>query len=145
MLKINLIAIFRVRSMTRKKKIINLTTSGGISFDKQDTPTVRCQQISARFSRYYSSKNFRNRRIGQKDSTVVLEEMVSTLIKALSSKEVQVRAGAALELGRLGIEKAIPALCEALSTDQEPSVRRSAAEALGMIGRKETEASNNGD
>jgi hypothetical protein len=141
MLKINLITIFRVRSMTTKKKIINLTT-GGISFDKQDTPTVRCQQISAR---YYSSKSFRNRRIGQKDSTVVLEEMVSTLIKALSSKEVQVRAGAALELGRLGIEKAIPALCEALSTDQDPSVRRSVAEALGMIGRKETEASNNGD
>lgn len=66
-----------------------------------------------------------------------LELRASTLIKSLSSKEAQIRTEAALALGRLGVEEAIPALCEILATDQDPEVRRSAAKALGMIGSDE--------
>jgi HEAT repeat protein len=84
-------------------------------------------------------------RLEQKSSAVPSEEMVSTLIKSLSSRKVQVRAKAALELGHLGIEKGIPGLCKALSTDLDPTVRLNAAKALGMIGKKEPAARNSGN
>jgi HEAT repeat protein len=39
-----------------------------------------------------------------------------------------------LVLGKIGDEKAVPALCHILATDENAEVRRNAAEALGMIG-----------
>jgi HEAT repeats len=68
-----------------------------------------------------------------------LKVKISKLLDALSASDVQVRSKAALELGKLGIEEAVPALSYALATDQDPEVRRSAAKALGMLGSKETE------
>jgi len=69
----------------------------------------------------------------------ILEE-ISSLLKALSSEDVRVRSEAVLALGKIGDENAVPMMCRILTTDRSPEVRRSAAEALGMIGDRETEA-----
>lgn len=75
----------------------------------------------------------------ESDSNDSLGITIVTLLDALSASDARVRSEAALELGKLGIEDAVPALSYALAKDQEPEVRRSAAKALGMLGRKETE------
>ncbi|MCC5639413.1 HEAT repeat domain-containing protein [Nostoc sp. CHAB 5844] len=67
------------------------------------------------------------------------EVRISLLIESLQAEDAQVRAAAALALGKIGDEKAIPFLCDLLAADQNPEVRRNAAEALGMIGSQETE------
>jgi len=68
----------------------------------------------------------------------ILEETAS-LLKALSSEDVSVRAQAVLALGKIGDENAVPTMCHILTTDRSPEVRRSAAEALGMIGDQKPE------
>lgn len=67
------------------------------------------------------------------------EAEISTLINLLHSKNSQTRQEAALALGRIGAENAVPALCDLLSTDGNSGVRRGAAEALGMIGCEKPE------
>jgi hypothetical protein len=64
---------------------------------------------------------------------------VSRLLTSLFADDPQIRSQAALALGRIGDEKAVPALSHVLTTDQNPEVRRNAAEALGMIGSQEAE------
>ena len=59
-------------------------------------------------------------------------------IDDLSNSNSQIRLGAALILGEMGCEDAVPALCNILLTDQMPEVRRMAAKSLGMIGSEET-------
>jgi small subunit ribosomal protein S1 len=59
-------------------------------------------------------------------------------IDDLSNSNSQIRLGAALILGEMGCEDAVPALCNILLTDQMPDVRRMAAKSLGMIGSEKT-------
>jgi HEAT repeats len=75
--------------------------------------------------------------IAEAETKISPEIEISTLLKALSAVEARVRSEAALELGKIGDEAAVPYLVQALSTDDNPEVRRSAAEALGMIGSEE--------
>ena len=75
-----------------------------------------------------------------KDSQNPSENNISTLLNSLTAKDIQTRSQAALALGKLGSEDAVPALSHALITGQAAEVRRSAAKALGMIGSTETEA-----
>jgi HEAT repeat protein len=124
--------------MIKKQKIVNA----------EEIPSgLRYRRVrgSVRLNKYPSLEKFVTRRLDQKASAVASQEMVSRLIKSLSSKKVQVRAKAALELGHLGIKKGIPALCKALSTDRDPTVRLNAAKALGMIGKEKPIARNSGD
>ncbi|NJN90290.1 MAG: HEAT repeat domain-containing protein [Leptolyngbyaceae cyanobacterium RM2_2_4] len=74
------------------------------------------------------------------NASLTAESVVSGLIESLSTENAQVRAEAALVLGKIGDENAVPALCHVLATDEDPEVRRSAAEALGMIGGAEAES-----
>ncbi len=59
--------------------------------------------------------------------------LVNYLIKALKSKDKNIRMHAAIALGRIGDDRAVPHLIDALN-DKSPAVRRAAAIALGMIG-----------
>jgi HEAT repeat protein len=59
--------------------------------------------------------------------------IVNYLLKALKSKDKNVRMHAAIALGRIGDDRAVPHLIEALE-DKSPAVRRAASIALGMIG-----------
>src|SRR5262249_46399239 len=63
------------------------------------------------------------------------DEEVTTLIKRLKDKDVDVRSGAAFALGELGEEakEAVPALIQALQ-DADRNARFWSAEALGKIG-----------
>ena len=51
--------------------------------------------------------------------------------------QVNVRAKAALALGKIGDRKAVPALATALAKDQDPYVRYMAAQSLGKLGGPE--------
>lgn len=64
----------------------------------------------------------------------VSKSNISSLLISLSARDSHVRSEAAIALGRIGDEAAVPALCNALATDLSPEVRRHAAEALGIIG-----------
>ncbi|MDJ0899293.1 MAG: HEAT repeat domain-containing protein [Xenococcus sp. MO_188.B8] len=75
-----------------------------------------------------------------KDSQDSSETNISTLLNSLTDKDIQTRSQAALALGKLGSEDAVPALSHALITDQAAEVRRSAAKALGIIGSADAEA-----
>ncbi len=66
------------------------------------------------------------------------EVAVDLLLQALATPgldrdSAEVRAGAALTLGRLGATAAIPTLLEKTLRDQQPAARAAAAEALGML------------
>ena len=58
---------------------------------------------------------------------------VDELIEELKSEDAEARAGAAIELGKCRIKRAVPALIERLK-DEDVTVRWRAAEALGKIG-----------
>jgi len=60
------------------------------------------------------------------------EPAVPALVKAIESREMDMRREVALALGEIGDRRAIPALRRALK-DEEPDVRRSAGNALGKI------------
>ena len=64
---------------------------------------------------------------------------VPALIETLKDGDPHVRKAAVLALGDLGPDarEAVPALCEVLLHDEEPTVRRRAAVALGEIGAEE--------
>ncbi len=64
----------------------------------------------------------------------------SLLLESLTSDDSHARLSAISALAEIGDEQAVPTLCNILATDQNPDVRRSAAEALGMIGNKEPRA-----
>ena len=55
------------------------------------------------------------------------------LLGLLANENARVRQRAALAAGRIGDERAVPALSEMLLTDREPEVRQTAAFALGEI------------
>ena len=61
---------------------------------------------------------------------------IPALIEALKDSEMHVRKAAVLALGDLGPDAraAVPSLCDVLRNDEEPTVRRRAAVALGEIG-----------
>lgn len=63
-----------------------------------------------------------------------MNEMVAECLKDLQSSLAGVRSRAAWQLGRLGDRSAVPALIEALQTDENEDVRWSAAWALGELG-----------
>jgi HEAT repeat protein len=58
---------------------------------------------------------------------------------ALKDADLHIRKAAVLALGDLGPDarEAVPSLCEVLRNDEEPTVRRRAAVALGEIGAEE--------
>jgi hypothetical protein len=58
---------------------------------------------------------------------------VDGLIGKLSQPQEQVRAGAAIDLGRLKAARAVDPLLRVLTTDQSPVVREAAARGLGLI------------
>ena len=65
-------------------------------------------------------------------------EIVQILCKLLrDSEEPRIRAKAAVSLGKLGIESAIPELYHAVSTDPNIQVRLSAIDALVLIAKPE--------
>lgn len=68
-----------------------------------------------------------------------------TLIQYLSDKDEKIRLASVNALGQIRDEEAVPALCKVLAQDPHPEVRRSAAEALGMIGSQETGAGASGN
>jgi hypothetical protein len=78
-----------------------------------------------------------------------LQAIVQILCKLLrDSQEPKIRAKAALSLGKLGIESAIPELDRAAATDPDIQVRLSAIDALVLIAKPElvaimTESSKN--
>lgn len=78
-----------------------------------------------------------------------LQAIVQILCKLLrDSEEPRIRAKAALSLGKLGIESAIPELDRAAATDPDIQVRLSAIDALVLIAKPElvaimTESSKN--
>jgi len=72
------------------------------------------------------------------------DEEVLRLLRSLSNESAKVRAEAALSLGAVGDEIAVPNLCHVLTTDEQPEVRRSAAQALGMLGSYEAEIETRG-
>jgi hypothetical protein len=66
------------------------------------------------------------------------QAIVQILCKLLrDSEEPRIRAKAALSLGKLGIESAIPDLYHAVSTDPDIQVRLSAIDALVLIAKPE--------
>ena len=66
------------------------------------------------------------------------QAIVQILCKLLrDSNEPRIRAKAALSLGKLGIESAIPELSQAASTDPDIQVRLSAIDALVLIAKPE--------
>lgn len=65
--------------------------------------------------------------------SIMLE--LSTLLQNLTDENPAIRSQAALELGNLGKEEAIPTLSHTLLEDENPEVRRRAAEALGKLGK----------
>ena len=66
------------------------------------------------------------------------QAIVQILCKLLrDSEEPRIRAKAALSLGKLGIESAIPELSQAASTDPDIQVRLSAIDALVLIAKPE--------
>ena len=66
------------------------------------------------------------------------QEIVQILCKLLrDSEEPRIRAKAAVSLGKLGIELAIPELDRAASTDPDIQVRLSAIDALVLIAKPE--------
>jgi HEAT repeats len=70
-----------------------------------------------------------------------LQAIVQILCKLLrDSEEPIIRAKAALSLGKLGIESAIPELDRAASTDPDIQVRASAIDALLLIAKPELAA-----
>ena len=73
------------------------------------------------------------------DARVLPEIEISLLLSDLFATDAKVRSEAALRLGQIGSEKVVPALVQVLTIDQNPEVRRSAAEALGMIGSGDAE------
>jgi HEAT repeat protein len=54
--------------------------------------------------------------------------------------DAEIRSQAAIVLGQLGDEQAIPNLCQTLLNDSNPEVRRHAAEALGKFASRKTAA-----
>jgi HEAT repeat protein len=64
---------------------------------------------------------------------------VPALIEAIKDADLPVRKMAVLALGNVGPDagEAVSALCEVLLHDEEPTVRRRAAVALGEIGAEE--------
>jgi hypothetical protein len=67
-----------------------------------------------------------------------LQAIVQILCKLLrDSEEPRIRAKAALSLGKLGIESAIPELSQAASTDPDIQVRLSAIDAIVLIAKPE--------
>lgn len=58
------------------------------------------------------------------------------LLDALTHAEASVRAEAALALGQLGREEAVPELCRLLLGDGNSMVREAAAQALGRLGQR---------
>jgi hypothetical protein len=63
-------------------------------------------------------------------------EIVNILCQLLlESDNSRIRARAAKSLGRLGLAEAIPALCQAVSTDSEVQVRLNAMDALVLIAK----------
>lgn len=78
----------------------------------------------------------------QNEKTLTIQKLsqIDALLRHLFVDDVKVRLNTIQALGRLGDEKAVPALCHILETDECPEVRCSAAEALGMIGSDEIEA-----
>jgi len=71
---------------------------------------------------------------------LVEKKDVEGLIKALKDKDINVRDGAAEALCKVGDERAVEPLTEALLKDKAWEVRRYAAEALGNIGVPEVVA-----
>ena len=66
------------------------------------------------------------------------QAIVQILCKLLrDSEEPRIRAKAALSLGKLGIESAIPELSQAASTDPDIQVRLSAIDAIVLIAKPE--------
>ena len=66
------------------------------------------------------------------------QKIVQILCKLLrDSEEPRIRAKAAVSLGKLGIESAIPELYHAVSTDPDIQVRLSAIDALVLIAKPE--------
>ncbi len=65
---------------------------------------------------------------------------LDALLSALKSKKARVKSAAALALGRMGAEDAIPHLSEVLRNEKNPEVKWSAAWALAEIGRKSLRA-----
>lgn len=63
---------------------------------------------------------------------------LATLLENLSSDDATIRSQAAINLGKLGDEQAIPTLCQTLLNDSNPEVRRQAAEALGKLASQKT-------
>jgi HEAT repeat protein len=61
-----------------------------------------------------------------------------TLLQNLNSDNAEIRSQAAITLGQLGDEEAIPSLCQTLLNDINPEVRRQAAEALGKLASQKT-------
>lgn len=74
---------------------------------------------------------------------ITSKNSISQWISSLSANDPQVRVEAALALGELGDENAVPALSYILGSDPDPQVRRSAANALGRIGEKAAEIDGN--
>jgi HEAT repeats len=65
--------------------------------------------------------------------TELREDGIEQQLQALNSPDDNLRAGAAVELGRLKAKRAIPPLAKMLSDDRSASVREAAARALGLI------------
>lgn len=58
------------------------------------------------------------------------------LIETLKDDDLHVRKAAVIALGKIGPDacESVPAFCEVLRNDEEPTVRRRATVALGEIG-----------
>lgn len=89
---------------------------------------------------FFAGHGFNESEQLQKESGDSSETRISKLLESLTAEDTQARLKAILALGKIGDEQAVPSLCNILATDQNPEIRRGAAEALGMIGSKETEA-----
>jgi hypothetical protein len=59
---------------------------------------------------------------------------IDQYLQQLSSSDEQVRGNAAIELGRLRVDRAADVLGTMVTTDRSPQVRETAARALGLIG-----------
>lgn len=89
---------------------------------------------------FFAGHGFNESEQLQKEFRDSSETRISKLLESLTTEDVQARLKAILALGKIGAEQAVPSLCNILATDQNPEIRRGAAEALGMIGSKEAEA-----
>ena len=80
--------------------------------------------------------------IFEKEERIGSITAIALYIHRLKDENDRVRLEAAIALGKLKDEAAVPALCKVLETDRNPEVRRCAAEALGEIGYTNETGSN---